>query len=95
LSNPRRSVFAVLDQHIQPGALLFAEPNDEFASGLLFRGHDVSPVGPETPTQTLAAKSMTRGTSVGSRRSVNHRGFRVNRPLQTKCDVSRFSDARY
>src|ERR1700674_663686 len=58
-----RSVFAGLDQHIQPLTLLFAEPNDELASGLSLRGHDVSPVGPETLIQTAAAKSMTIGTS--------------------------------
>jgi hypothetical protein len=42
-----RSVLTMLDQGIEPFALLLTEPNDELASGLLFRGH------PETSTQTL------------------------------------------
>src|ERR1700709_1764726 len=66
-----RSVFAVLDQRIQSLTLRFAEPNDELASGLWFRGHDVSPLGQETSIQTNSAKSMTRGTRARSQRNAS------------------------
>src|ERR1700733_3474267 len=66
-----RSVFAILHQRCQPLTLLFAEPNDELAASVLFRGHDVSLVVPERSIQTSAAKSMTRGTRTSWRQADN------------------------
>ena len=53
------TVFAATDQRAEPFALLVAELHDILLYGGLFRGHDASPVVPETSIQRLTTKSMT------------------------------------
>jgi hypothetical protein len=60
------TVFAGTDQCAEPFALLIAELHHVLLYGGLFRGHDPSPVIPETSIQRLSTKSMTGGTSLYS-----------------------------
>ena len=57
-----RRPLALLDQCIQPIALVGAELDDVFLDARLFRGHDASPQLPEPSIQRSAAESTTDGT---------------------------------
>src|SRR4029077_15599708 len=56
------TMFAATDQRVELFALRVAELHDVLLHGGLFRGHDSSPVAPETSIQGLTMKSMTEGT---------------------------------
>jgi hypothetical protein len=54
--------FTLLDQRIEPLALVLAELDDILLYGWLFRGRNASPGLPEVSIRKSAAESTTRGT---------------------------------